>query len=232
MERLDGLPHTAEPELHMTKVAGVSKGREMMRVWIAEDPERAREYVRARTVVCPETACWLWQRALFKKTGYGVAGVSNRGTWRAHALAYESFVKLVPDGLILRHDCDNPRCANPAHLRVGTNADNSRDMVERGRAPTGAKNGAHTKPERRASGDRNGSRTKPESRPRGERHWKAKLTAADALRAVEMRAQGATLCAIGEELGVVHGAVSRILVGKTWSHVTGINRVESATKES
>lgn len=36
-------------------------------------------------------------------------------------------------GFVIRHTCDNPRCINPKHLLIGTQADNIRDMDTRGR---------------------------------------------------------------------------------------------------
>lgn len=36
-------------------------------------------------------------------------------------------------GKVVRHTCDNPLCIDPAHLTLGTVADNNRDRDDRGR---------------------------------------------------------------------------------------------------
>lgn len=68
--------------------------------------------------------------------GYGRIMV-NRVKYRAHRLAYELAKGLIPDGCVVRHKCDNPSCINPSHLEVGTQADNIKDKVTRGRQALG-----------------------------------------------------------------------------------------------
>lgn len=75
--------------------------------------------------------CWLWT-AQINQNGYGMFSVKGLPV-RAHRFAYELLVGPIPDGMVVRHACDVPSCVNPSHLLVGTQADNLRDMRQRGR---------------------------------------------------------------------------------------------------
>lgn len=91
--------------------------------------------LEARTVVDPDTGCWLWTRAKHQY-GYGVATVDGR-TICAHRLAAWLAFGPPPNGTRSHalHSCDRPACCNPAHLRWGSPADNVADALERGRQP-------------------------------------------------------------------------------------------------
>jgi hypothetical protein len=52
---------------------------------------------------------------------------------RAHRASYSLFVGAIPEGMVVRHKCDNPPCVNPRHLQVGTLGDNNQDTWDRGR---------------------------------------------------------------------------------------------------
>ncbi len=54
---------------------------------------------------------------------------------RAHVAAYQILVGPIPPGHNVLHTCDNPPCCNPAHLFTGTNTDNARDAILKGRQP-------------------------------------------------------------------------------------------------
>lgn len=70
-----------------------------------------------------------------KNTCRGYAKKQIDGKWQQlHRLAYCKAKAISIDeikGLVIRHECDNPRCVNPDHLLIGTSADNNRDTAVR-----------------------------------------------------------------------------------------------------
>ena len=82
------------------------------------------------------SGCWPWKGSVER---YGRFTLPGRRTRYAHRLAYEQRVGPIPGGIQVRHTCDNPVCCNPAHLVLGTQAENLADMVERGRSKRGEK---------------------------------------------------------------------------------------------
>lgn len=76
--------------------------------------------------------CWEWV-GNYNIGGYGRYGFNGR-KMMAHRVSYELFHAVeIPDGLNACHHCDNPPCVNQAHLFLGTDADNVRDAVSKGR---------------------------------------------------------------------------------------------------
>ncbi len=82
--------------------------------------------------------CWEWTGCL-TPNGYPQISFKRRAHY-AHRLSYAVFVGPIETNKFVLHQCDNPKCINPAHLRVGDVNDNAHDALRRDRVPLGVQN--------------------------------------------------------------------------------------------
>jgi hypothetical protein len=125
--------------------------------------------------------CWIWLGAT-TRDGYGVMGIGRNKQHRAHRVSFEVFKGAIPEGMVVCHTCDTPRCVNPDHLFVGTVSDNTQDMLRKGRHPI------------RRDGE----------------HHATKISHADRELVRAARARGETLTTIASRFGVSFQIISAI----------------------
>lgn len=78
--------------------------------------------------------CWHWLGYFNMSNTRGILSYQGRNEL-AYRLVYMMINGPIPKGKIIMHTCDNPRCVNPNHLKLGTHKDNSQDMIAKGRQP-------------------------------------------------------------------------------------------------
>ena len=150
--------------------------------------------------------CWLWQASKRNK-GYGAfVWTDNLGKTiqgRAHRFSWELVNGPIPGDLCALHRCDTPVCVNPAHLFVGTKAENNADMTVKGRRRPG------------------GSKTSVDAcgYQRGAAHHGAKMTADKVRQVRAFHMAGQSYSTIARAFDISITTVFKICTGKTWRHV-------------
>ena len=76
--------------------------------------------------------CWEWIGAI-DRHGYGKFSIKYK-KYIAHRISWELHNGKIPKGICVLHRCDNRKCMNPEHLWLGTQQDNSDDMIRKGRS--------------------------------------------------------------------------------------------------
>jgi len=107
-----------------------------------------------------------------------------------HRFMYEQCFGEIPEGMLIRHKCNNTRCINPEHLAVGTYFENTADRRGNGTWPSGENNAFH------------------------------KLTEVEVREIKKLLSVGKmSKAAIGRMFHVDRTTVSYISAGKLWRHV-------------
>lgn len=139
-----------------------------------------------------KNGCWNWLGHLSPR-GYGRIKAGDRMI-RAHRYSWMTENgRDIPEGMVVCHSCDNPKCVNPAHLFIGTVADNVADCVAKGR---------HAKGDRLAH-----------PRAKGEKNGNSRLLANEV---AEIRADTRPQRVIAKQFGVTQAAISKIKRGEMW----------------
>lgn len=174
-------------------VAEKGEGKYCSRQCCDTDRKQSPESRFWKYVIKPELpdACWDWKGHKDKK-GYGYFGIDGINT-AVYRFSWELHNGPIPDGLCVLHDCpggDNPGCANPRHLWLGTKTDNAQDMVKK---------------DRQAKGEQSGQ---------------SKLTASQVLAIRALTAQGIRYKIIAAQFQIYPGYVGEIHRRKSWKHLT------------
>lgn len=152
----------------------------------------------AKVGVRSASECWPWP------TGKRPLFWDGERRALAYRFSYEWFSKSrIPIGMMACHSCDNPACVNPAHIFIGTCADNMADAATKGRMSSGEK---HTG-----------------FQPKGEAVYCAVLTkkqAASVRRRYKPRHIKDGIRAMAREFGVSHTAIGHIVRGRNWKSAT------------
>lgn len=139
--------------------------------------------------VIKKEGCWDWVGP-FDEGNYPIMSCDRRyGPDRGHRASWIIYKGPIPKGMLVCHQCDNPRCTNPQHLWIGTHKENAKDMIEK---------------KRKANGEKTNN---------------SKLKTEDVIEIKKLIKLGFSYPKISKMYEVAYGTIARIKRGETWKHV-------------
>jgi HNH endonuclease len=84
-----------------------------------------------KNIEIDEKNCWIWCAGKHKQ-GYGQVGIRGKSQL-VHRITWEIYKGKIPEGMKVCHKCDVTSCCNPDHLFLGTQNDNVKDGIGKGR---------------------------------------------------------------------------------------------------
>jgi len=132
--------------------------------------------------------CWEW-KGFLNKDGYGHFRF-NKHHIKANRFSYQLYHGEIPEGKLVCHKCNNPKCVNPFHLYAGTPQDNMADKV----------------------------RTNRQARLRGESNGHSELTEKQVLE-IRKNKDNLSQRELGELYNIGISAIGHIIRKETWKYL-------------
>lgn len=154
----------------------------------SSEPERVKKWLSSRYKIMPN-GCWEWTgRTNF---GYGMMKLDNKEISASRVTAFLYHGLIFGSGIHALHRCDNPPCINPDHIFLGTNLDNIKDRIAKGR-----------------------------SNPcKGEVSPKSKLKEEQVREIRRRNSLGETFVSLAREFGIAPQNIRQCCVRNTWKHI-------------
>ena len=152
------------------------------RFWEKVDKENSEKYYDG-------TRCWEWKGAV-DGGGYGALMITHSPYTRekSHRFSWLIHNGQISNDMWVLHHCDNPPCVNPSHLFLGTNTDNMRDKMNKGRNVN----------------------------MRGKLNGMCKLSENDVREIVELHNQGISYRKLSNQFGIGNTQIARIIHKESW----------------
>lgn len=166
-----GMRHTCSDQCSHARLAAYTEARFWTFAEKSPDPD----------------GCWIWTG--LRRGPYGHFDGLTTGRTSAHRAAYLFSKGAIPPGMVVCHSCDNKLCVNPAHLFLGTQLDNMRDLVAKGLFP------------------------------HGERRGNSVLTDDKVREIRKLFADGVTQAQIARQFGVNYNTIHSVVTRRTWTHL-------------
>lgn len=141
-----------------------------------------------RNIWKDKNGCWVWTASRFKN-GYGQCRYQDQS--KAHRVSWLIHRGVIPKGVCVLHRCDNRPCVNPQHLFLGSQKDNMRDMILKGR----------------------------DDKVKGVRHPQAKMTDKDIRQIRKLHKDGKTQRSLCRLFSISPGHMHGIIHRRYWKHV-------------
>jgi len=142
-----------------------------------------------------KNGCWICTSHAFNTYGYAQTKFNGK-IKLIHRLMYENKHGPIPKEMCACHKCDNPNCINPDHIFIGSNKNNSEDMVQKGRQSHIGSPGL-----------------------KGESHPQSKLTESDVIKIINEKLL--TQKQLSVNYGVSQAVISKIRLRQSWKHIEG-----------